>query len=65
MQLIDMPTADLLRLLTYQAGAAAPGTVKTWALGPCGHMARGGDWCESCLRAEIEHREAGSAGLNC
>ena len=61
MTLADMPTAELLRLLTYQVGAAAHGTVTTWALGPCGHMARGGDWCESCLREEIGRRVVASA----
>ena len=55
-----MPTAELLRLLTYQVGAAAHGTITTWALGPCGHMARGGDWCESCLREEIGRRVVAS-----
>lgn len=57
MQLTDMPTAELLRLLAYQCNAAAPGVVTTWAFGPCGHMARGGDWCAACLRAEVERRD--------
>jgi len=65
MRLADIPPPDLLRLLTYQVGAAAPGTITTWAFGPCGHMARGGDWCAACLREEIDRREAASAQMSC
>lgn len=61
MTLADMPTTALLRLLAYQVNPAATGAVATWDIGPCGHIARGADWCEGCLRTEIERREAASA----
>lgn len=61
MTIADLPTAALLRLLNYQVAPAILGMEAVWAMGPCGHIARGGDWCESCLREEIGRRVVASA----
>lgn len=48
----DTPTPQLRAALRYQT---APG-IHTWAVGECGHPARGGRTCEGCLRKELERR---------
>ena len=60
MTLADMPTDELHHKLRHQRAAKRPGAATTRGIGPCGHMARGADWCEACLRGEIERREAAS-----